>query len=119
MVPLSFGSEEIDRHVIIFRQHTVPSEPELNAMRRNEPYVPEVEGAEEESVEKVIEKVRKRNVKPAEYLQKYEKHFGGLEVAKDAARTTVTNRSYGYGRNNSLKFYLITVKLETNGWNYN
>lgn len=40
---------------------------------------------------------RKRKQQP-EYLQKYEKHLGGLEVAKDAAQSTESpNRTYGFG----------------------
>lgn len=40
---------------------------------------------------------KKRKQQP-EYLQKYEKHLGGLEVAKDAAQSThAANRTYGFG----------------------
>jgi len=76
LVALSFGEEEVDRHVIVFRQHTVPNEPELAAMRRNEPYVPAPEEDEEEGEERRASTKTKKKSEPAEYLQKYQKHLG-------------------------------------------
>jgi len=97
LVALSFGEDEVDRHVIVFRQHTVPTEPELVAMRRNEVYIPPPaeDSNHEDEPEEVIPTGTKKKLQP-EYLQKYQKHLGGLAVAKDAAKTTVVQRSYGF-----------------------
>jgi hypothetical protein len=41
----------------------------------------------------------KKRKQPPEYLQKYEKHLGGLEVGKDASQSTAApNRTYGFGK---------------------
>jgi len=89
----SFGTDEVDRHVVIFKE--APSEGELAAMRRGEEYVATEDNSEEDEDEKPVE-ANERNMQP-EYLNKYEKHLGGLEVAKEAARSTkCENRSYGF-----------------------
>lgn len=82
LVALSFGEEEVDRHVIVFRQHTVPSEPELACMRRNEPYVPlpEDEESEEEDDDDERQKNKSKKKSQPEYLQKYQKHLGTLFI---------------------------------------
>jgi len=95
MVAHSFGTEELDRHVIIFKADACPCEAELNCLKRGEVYVPrEIESTEVEEESLVPEK-RNRKAQP-EYLQKYEKHLGGLDVAKAGAKSTETSRSYGY-----------------------
>ncbi|CAG7833404.1 unnamed protein product [Allacma fusca] len=107
LVALSFGQEEIDRHVILFKGHTAPCEDEVIAMRRGEVYDPDAKklapsddqqddaAPSEEPTKGKPRRGRHDESKP-EYLQKYEKHLGGLAVAKDAARATGTNRSYGF-----------------------
>jgi len=75
-------------------------------MKRGETYDPnaatneeEIEDPEENTIKP---KRRKKNV-PEQYLHKYEKHLGGLDVAKDAAKSTVdSNRSYGFGTSSTM-----------------
>ena len=103
LVALSFGQEEVDRHVILFKQHTAPCEDEIMAMRRGEVYDPNAKNederaAEEEEPQPKSKQRRARQIEKPEYLAKYEKHLGGLQVAKDAARSTETNRAYGFGK---------------------
>ncbi|OXA51405.1 sperm-associated antigen 7 homolog [Folsomia candida] len=108
----SFGTEDVDRHVIVFKPEGMPSEPELQALRRGEEYNPQWEcqtddhpdepgtgddeGKNNCTMTPPPGRGRKRKQQP-EYLQKYEKHLGGLEVAKDAAQSTESpNRTYGF-----------------------
>lgn len=37
----SFGEEDIDRHVVIFKKEFTPCQDELNAYRRGQPWNPE------------------------------------------------------------------------------
>ncbi|CAL8113250.1 unnamed protein product [Orchesella dallaii] len=103
----SFGREELDRHVIIFKENDVPCEAEMLALRRGEAYLPPsdgdsiAEGEPHESSEKdedAPQKTRRnRNAPPPEYLQKYQKHLGGMQFAKeDAIKAQADNRSYGF-----------------------
>jgi flagellar hook-basal body complex protein FliE len=101
----SFGTEEIDRHVVIFKPEDIPTDTEMSCLKRGEVYDPKLELAkQQEELEESSSSAtttttqgtkRKRNAQP-EYLQKYEKHLGGLDVAKAGARSTETTRSYGY-----------------------
>lgn len=95
----SFGKEEVDRHMIIFKPNSVPCDAEIFAMKRGEVYNPESDCAVQDVVREVSQDVHKSNKKKMpEYLQKYEKHLGGLEVAKEAAKSTKTTRTYGFGK---------------------
>jgi len=103
----SFGREELDRHVMVFKEKDVPYEAEMLALRRGEAYVPPSDsdsGAAEEphesddKDEEVPQKTRRnRNAPPPEYLQKYQKHLGGMQFAKESAiKAQADNRSYGF-----------------------
>jgi len=117
----SFGIEDVDRHVIVFKPEGMPSEPALMALRRGEPYNPAWECQSDEHPDEEEEDEagknnctitppssslkgsRKRKQQP-EYLQKYEKHFGGLDVGKDTAQSTqVSDRTYGFVNSNLKK----------------
>jgi len=108
LVASSFGQEEVDRHVILFKPDTAPSTDELSAMKRGVSYDPKQakDNADDEAEEARTAKTsKKRNHQStkSDYLQKYEKHLGGLDVAKAAARSTETNRSYGFVSSESKK----------------
>jgi hypothetical protein len=107
----SFGQEEVDRHVVAFKE--TPSDQELLAMRRGDEFDPTLVVAvatndEEEcsQVRSVKRKHLQQHQEPTasgDYLHKYEKHLGGsLRVAKDAARSTKADnhRAYGEGEFN-------------------
>jgi len=99
LVCQSFGKEEVDRHMVIFKPNSVPCDAEIFAMKRGDVYNPETDNVAQDVVEEAVNAVTSRKSSKKEipeYLQKYEKHFGGLEVAKDAARSTKTTRTYGF-----------------------
>ncbi len=50
MVSYSFGEDEIDRHIIVYKKENVPSEDELNALRKGEEW-------NEEKAKQLAEKV--------------------------------------------------------------
>ncbi|ODM91175.1 Sperm-associated antigen 7 [Orchesella cincta] len=101
----SFGREELDRHVMVFKENHVPCDAEMSALRRGEVYVRPLDGevgaVEEQDSgddDDVPQKTRRsRNAPPPEYLQKYQKHLGGMQFAKeDAIKAQADNRSYGF-----------------------
>lgn len=96
----SFGEEDIDRHIVIYKKEFTPCSEELNALRRGLPWDPNaVKQKEEPDKEDSPNLSRKRKnpstAAPARYLEKYE-HLLGKETAKDAARITSTNKQYGF-----------------------
>lgn len=114
IVAHSFGKEEFDRHVMIFKEDNVPCEAEMLALRRREPYDPSTStepaaetNEKDQDNDGVPQKTRKgRNTSPPEYLQKYQKQLGGLQFAKDAAiKAQAENRSYGFGKLQYLQMY--------------
>jgi len=96
----SFGEEDIDRHIVIYKKEFIPCGDELNALRRGVTWDPNaVKQKEESEKEDSPNPTRKRKnapaAAPARYLEKYE-HLLGKETAKDAARITSTNKQYGF-----------------------
>lgn len=106
LVAHSFGREEAERHVMVFKEGDVPCDSEMFALKRGEPYVPAStsEGPEDDSSVKEEEDTpkklrRNKNAPPPDYLQKYQKHLGQLKFDKEAAvkAQADSNRSYGCG----------------------
>ena len=95
----TFGMEDVDRHIIVFKAESLPCEDELAALRRGEVYDPEQvkqRKLEEEAEEQSNRTSRKRGVEPASnYKEKYE-HLIGKDAGKSAAQATVTNKQFGY-----------------------
>jgi len=96
----SFGEEDVDRHIVIYKKEFTPCSEELNAARKGLTWDPNAVKQKEESDKEDSPKLsRKRknaaNAAPARYLEKYE-HLLGKESAKDAARITSTNKQYGF-----------------------
>ncbi|KAL4221242.1 Sperm-associated antigen 7 [Mactra antiquata] len=101
LTSFSFGLEEQDRYVMIWKKEFAPSDEELLAYRRDEEWDPEkakqiLELRAKELEESKYKKDKIKKVEPASnYRDKY-KHLIGETAAKDAAQSTVTNRSYGF-----------------------
>lgn len=94
----SFGIEDVDRHIILFKSDSLPGEDELAALRRGEVYDPERvrQRKLEQEAELEEESCRKPVVVPAtDYKEKYE-HLIGRDAGKSAAQATVTNKQFGY-----------------------
>jgi hypothetical protein len=104
----SFGEEEVDRHIRIWKKEFAPCERELAAIRRGEiwdPIAARKKAAEEEWNQKLeIERARTANkIQPkSNYHQKYE-HLIGSESALEGARKTETNKQYGMVSSESKK----------------
>lgn len=57
MVSYSFGEEGVDRYIVVYKKEFVPSEDELNALRRGEEW-------NEEKARQIAEKVSILNIRP-------------------------------------------------------
>ncbi|XP_060577223.1 sperm-associated antigen 7 homolog [Ruditapes philippinarum] len=100
LASFSFGIEEQDRYVMLWKKEFAPSDEELLAYRREEEWDPEKAKqiaqlkAQEEQESSYINK--RKVIQPnTNYKDKY-KHLIGDTAAKDAAQSTFTNRSYGF-----------------------
>merc|ERR1712150_347050 len=104
LVVHSFGVEDVDRHVVVWRKEFAPCEDELEAIKQGIEYDPVVSAREkyeaskrqkqEEEEEKKRAKGEKKFVPRTNYQAKYE-HLIGNESALEAAAVTDTNKSYG------------------------
>ncbi|KAK0073536.1 hypothetical protein PV325_009571 [Microctonus aethiopoides] len=99
----SFGEEDIDRHIILFKKEYAPSEDQLNVLRRGEEWNDDIaKKLQNERKMQAVEKLesyksrkRKNNFVPnTNYKDKYE-HLIGKEAALEAARKTEATSSYG------------------------
>lgn len=103
MTAYSFGEEDVDRHIIVFKREYPPTEDELATLRNGEEWTEEkakelarkreIEKREEE--EEPSRRKREKFVPNSDYKEKYQ-HLIGLDAAKDAARKTETNKQYGF-----------------------
>jgi len=100
LVSFSFGEEEVDRYIQVWKKEFSPCEGELAALRRGEVWDPakEKQKLEEEEWRERLEEERARTlnkIKPkTDYKEKYE-HLIGRDAAVDAARKTEANKQYG------------------------
>ncbi|KAG1669157.1 Sperm-associated antigen 7 [Nymphon striatum] len=102
LTAFSFGEEEVNRYVMIFKKEFAPCDDELAAYRRGEEWNPEKHKALmkqlelEKSLEEQEELKRKleNRVPNSDYKDKYEKWIG-KESAKDAAKITTPNKQFG------------------------
>jgi len=103
----SFGEEDVDRHLIVWKKEYAPSEEELEALRNGEEYDPvkAAQVAEERKCMKAAELTeekqssRKRRTKNADmeqekYFEKYAK-IVGEDSGLNSARLAKSNESYG------------------------
>jgi len=100
LISFSFGQDEINRYVMLWKKEYAPCDEELLAYRNEEEWDPEK--AQRLKAEKATEdtdrpvRKRKPEVTPQhDYHQEYE-HLLGKETARDAARLTAANKSYGF-----------------------
>jgi hypothetical protein len=99
----SFGIDGVDRHIVVFKSDSLPSDDELAAMRRGEVYDPEQVRLRKEAEQAELQSScssrssRKREPAPAaaNYQEKYV-HLIGKDAGKSAAQATVTNKQFGY-----------------------
>ena len=104
LVAHSFGVEDVDRHVVIWRKEFAPCEDELEACRQGvewdpvacarEKYEAVKRKKQEEEEDRQREKKAKNFTPRTNYRQKYE-HLIGTEAALDAARVAEAKGSYG------------------------
>jgi len=104
LVVHSFGVEDIDRHVVVWRKEFAPCEDELEATKQGIEWDPVASAREKYEASKRQKqegeedrnraKQEKKFVPRTNYKQKYE-HLIGNESALEAARVTETNKSYG------------------------
>lgn len=98
----SFGEEEIDRAVTLYKKEFAPCDEELAALRRGEEWDPLKAQAEAEKKEQEVKeerqasRKRKSDVVPTSNYQEKYHHLIGKEAALDAARVTQTNKQYGF-----------------------
>ncbi|CAL1532612.1 unnamed protein product [Lymnaea stagnalis] len=115
LASFSFGLEEEDRYVMLWKKEFAPTDEELQAYRRGEEWDPEK--AKELLKQKVVNKLNAlwpvlfqeleealekgrpsdptKDIPASNYRDKY-KHLIGDEAAKEAARGLVSNTSYGF-----------------------
>ncbi|XP_066581242.1 sperm-associated antigen 7 homolog [Prorops nasuta] len=99
----SFGEEEIDRYIMLFKREHAPTEDQLNALRKGEEWNEEKakrlaeERQRQAKEEEEIARSRKRKDKfvPNSYYKDKYQHLIGKEAALEAARKTEANSSYG------------------------
>lgn len=127
LTAMSFGMEDVDRYIVVYKKEHAPSEDEIFARRNGEDWNPE-------TAEKYAKKVwhickaysflrhfyfldfqrleskemeELRSVKSTEiipnsnYKDKYA-HLIGQEAAVEAAKRTESNKSYGFGKFHSI-----------------
>lgn len=104
----SFGEEDVDRHLVVWKKEYAPSEEELEAVRNGEEYNPEKskevaealkadkerEELERQEEEQVARKRKSKNAEPEKYFEKYAK-LVGEESGLNAAKKATSNQSYG------------------------
>jgi len=102
LTAFSFGEEEVDRYVMLFKKEFAPTDDELLAYRKGEDWTPEKakEVARLKELTKQAEEEEARSkpvtvVPNSNYKDKYEKLIG-RESAKDAARIATPNRQFGF-----------------------
>lgn len=101
LTSFSFGQEEVDRYVMVWKKEFAPCDEELLAYRREEEWDPEK--AKQLAARRALEQLEADSAKShklkaepsSNYREKY-KHLIGDTAAKDAAQSTKTTRSYGF-----------------------
>nr|XP_022343601.1 sperm-associated antigen 7 homolog [Crassostrea virginica] len=101
LTSFSFGIEEQDRYVMVWKKEFAPTDDEINSLRAGKEWNPEM--AKELEKQRELERLsavesshpQKKIIPNSNYKDKY-KHLIGDEAAKDAAKQTTANRSYGF-----------------------
>jgi len=101
----SFGEEDVDRHIQVWKKEYAPTDAEIEALQNGEQYDPlavkianevKQQNNEKEDVQKNTRKRRSKNTEqePEKYFEKYAKILG-QDSGLDAAKITKSNKSYG------------------------
>merc|ERR1739848_362964 len=104
LVVHSFGVEDVDRHVVVWRKEFAPCEDELEATKQGIEWDPgasarekyEVSKRQKQDHDEEIDRAKKEKkfIPRTDYKQKYE-HLIGNESGLEAAAGLATNKSYG------------------------
>lgn len=102
LASFSFGLEEVDRYVMLWKKEFAPCDDELLAYRRGEEWSEErvVELQQQKEMEKLereesMKRQKDTMIPVSNYKDKYEKIIGKA-AAKDAAKLTIANKQYGF-----------------------
>ncbi|XP_058970692.2 sperm-associated antigen 7 homolog [Pocillopora verrucosa] len=105
LTTFSFGEDEVDRYVMLFKKEFPPSDEELEAYRNGQEFDPEsaekLKEASESNVDGPSQETQCRSSKVSKkapstfYKDKY-RHLLGTDSGKDAAKATKSNSAYGY-----------------------
>lgn len=102
LTAFSFGEEDVNRHVMIFKKEFAPLDEELAAYRRGEEWDPEKARAAAKQKELEADALAQRakclardSAPQTNYHEKYEKLLG-KESGKDAAKITTPNKQFGF-----------------------
>uniref|UniRef100_A0A0N7ZB83 R3H domain-containing protein n=1 Tax=Scylla olivacea TaxID=85551 RepID=A0A0N7ZB83_SCYOL len=104
----AFGTEDVDRHVMVFKKEYPLTEEELDAYRNGEEWDPEKakEAAllkeKQEHEDELRAQELKKNPGSNKFLEKYER-LVGKETGKEAARILEVNKQFGFVRSELKK----------------
>lgn len=104
LTTFSFGEDEVDRYVMLFKKEFPPSDEELEAYKNGQEFDPESTEKLKEASESKDEpgedaphssSKMSKQAPPTYYKDKY-RHLLGADSGKDAAKATKSNSAYGY-----------------------
>ncbi|XP_057372913.1 sperm-associated antigen 7 homolog [Daphnia carinata] len=94
----SFGEEDVDRHVVVYKKEFTPCQEELSAYRRGLEWKPKLAEEENEECKPEVDQLpssKSESAAVAHYSAKYDRLFGSEQV-KEATKVTQVNRKYGF-----------------------
>ncbi|XP_019852148.1 PREDICTED: sperm-associated antigen 7 homolog isoform X1 [Amphimedon queenslandica] len=99
VIAYSFGSEEVDRHVVLFKKEHAPSDEELHALRNGEVYSPTSVKPTGEGATPLLGSTGQTSSKPvgpvSNYRDKY-KHLISTEISEPAPLKPQPERNFGF-----------------------
>lgn len=105
LTTFSFGEDEVDRYVMLFKKEFPPSDEELEAYRNGQEFDPENLGKTKEENKDNEDEPRLNRPRsssklskeaPSTYYKDKYRHLLGSDSGKDAAKATKSNSAYGY-----------------------
>lgn len=105
LTTFSFGEDEVDRYVMLFKKEFAPSDEELEAYRNGQEFDPEstvkLKEASESNVDETSKDTQRKSSKlskeePSTFYKDKYRHLLGTDSGKDAAKATKSNSAYGY-----------------------
>lgn len=114
MVGISFGQEGLDRYIVVYKKEYSPTEDEVNSRKDGDDQWNDEKAKhfainrEHNKLIEIENSKKTKDIAPptSNYKDKYV-HLIGQESAIEAARKTVSNKSYGFG---NLKKYFPKKK---------